>query len=204
MESMKRPSEKQKAILSAAKTLFLTKGFQCTSMDEITVLAGVSKKTVYHHFADKVALFQTVIKAHWDEILQTGNNNSLQRSLEPREALYHFCRDFMVFSYHPDTMNLLRLIIAENPSFPNLGDLFLVGGTAPFTQKLVHYLCEKSKDGTFNIIDPKRAASQLIGLLKEDQFWPKMLGFITIIDHSKTEVLIDEALSMFFAHYQSH
>ena len=67
---MSRTLEKQSAILKAAKTLFLQKGFQTTSMDEITALAEVSKRTVYHHFPDKVTLFKAVIKLHWDEIMQ--------------------------------------------------------------------------------------------------------------------------------------
>src|SRR5258708_2764511 len=48
---------KRKAIVEAATTTFLHKGYLGTSMDEIAALGGVSKQTVYKHFADKERLF---------------------------------------------------------------------------------------------------------------------------------------------------
>lgn len=39
---------------------FLEKGFQATSMDALAARAGVSKRTVYNHFASKEALFQAI------------------------------------------------------------------------------------------------------------------------------------------------
>ena len=58
-----RPKDmaKRQAILDAAKTLFLTKGYASTSMDAVASLAGVSKLTVYSHFTDKETLFSSGI-----------------------------------------------------------------------------------------------------------------------------------------------
>ena len=47
---------KQPQVLDAAVELFLANGFDQTSMDAIAARAGVSKSTVYAHYADKVAL----------------------------------------------------------------------------------------------------------------------------------------------------
>jgi AcrR family transcriptional regulator len=40
-------------ILDAAQKLFLEKGFQSTSLDEIAEMAPVSKPTIYSHFPEK-------------------------------------------------------------------------------------------------------------------------------------------------------
>ncbi len=52
-EDDRQSTRKRKAIVGAATTTFLHKGYLGTSMDEIAALAGVSKQTVYKHFADK-------------------------------------------------------------------------------------------------------------------------------------------------------
>src|SRR5437763_3587360 len=59
--SAPRSARKRQAILDAATTVFLKKGYLGTSMDEIAALAGVSKQTVYKHFADKERLFSEVV-----------------------------------------------------------------------------------------------------------------------------------------------
>ncbi|MEZ4825692.1 MAG: TetR/AcrR family transcriptional regulator [Bacteroidia bacterium] len=48
--------EIQNRILARATQLFLQKGVKSISMDEIAADLGVSKKTIYHHFATKAAL----------------------------------------------------------------------------------------------------------------------------------------------------
>jgi len=59
----RQSTRKRKAIVEAATTTFLQKGYLGTSMDEIATLAGVSKQTVYKHFADKEALFSELVTA---------------------------------------------------------------------------------------------------------------------------------------------
>src|SRR5437660_1442310 len=61
-------------IMEAATTLFLRGGYQGTSMEDIATLAGVSKQTVYTHFADKERLFTHLVLRYTDradEFLET-------------------------------------------------------------------------------------------------------------------------------------
>ena len=53
--------EKRAAILEAAMALFPERGYEGVSMDAIAQQAGVSKLTVYNHFADKEALFAAAV-----------------------------------------------------------------------------------------------------------------------------------------------
>ena len=55
-----RSAQKRRAILDAAREVFLKNGYPGTSMDEVAALAGVSKVTVYKHFSDKHSLFVAV------------------------------------------------------------------------------------------------------------------------------------------------
>lgn len=51
-----------KAILDAARRLFVARGFNDTSIDEIAEQAGVAKGAVYHHFASKEEIFLRVFE----------------------------------------------------------------------------------------------------------------------------------------------
>ncbi|MEV0279146.1 TetR family transcriptional regulator [Streptomyces sp. NPDC050610] len=50
------------ALLEAASGLFAEKGFDATSIDDLAAAARVSKGAVYHHFADKRAIFDEVFR----------------------------------------------------------------------------------------------------------------------------------------------
>lgn len=57
-----RREQTQRALLSAARNLFAEKGFADTSTPEIVAAAGVTRGALYHHFADKTALFAAVVE----------------------------------------------------------------------------------------------------------------------------------------------
>ncbi|MFG1602480.1 TetR/AcrR family transcriptional regulator [Actinoplanes sp. NPDC049265] len=54
-------AQKRAAILTAARDLFLSDGFDRTSVDAVSARAGVSKRTVYDYFGDKQTLLQAVV-----------------------------------------------------------------------------------------------------------------------------------------------
>ena len=56
-----RSVRKRQTILSAGRALFLTNGYQGTSVDQIAASAEVSKQTVYKHFGDKQELLGAIV-----------------------------------------------------------------------------------------------------------------------------------------------
>jgi AcrR family transcriptional regulator len=60
------------AVLDSARMLFVTKGFEATSIDEIARASQSSNGAVYHHFRDKQEIFAEVFRASQAAILQTA------------------------------------------------------------------------------------------------------------------------------------
>ena len=58
-----RSARKHREIIEAATAVFMKLGYEGTSMEQIAAKAGVSKQTVYKHFADKERLFSDIVLA---------------------------------------------------------------------------------------------------------------------------------------------
>ena len=56
-----RSTEAHEKVLNAALDLFAGRGIEATSMDAISLTSGVSKATIYNHWADKEALLLEVM-----------------------------------------------------------------------------------------------------------------------------------------------
>jgi AcrR family transcriptional regulator len=54
-------AQKKAAFLGAAETLFIKKGFENTSMDEVVKGSGLTKKTLYQYFQSKEDLYYAVV-----------------------------------------------------------------------------------------------------------------------------------------------
>jgi AcrR family transcriptional regulator len=78
----------RQALLTAARELFATDGFQATRTEEIVRRAGLTRGALYHHFRDKEDLFRAVY-----EELSAEVSRSLWRRSEDR---HHSAWDLFV------------------------------------------------------------------------------------------------------------
>lgn len=58
---VKPPKERKKEIISAACQLFLSKGYDNTTMKDVMVRLNIAKGTIYHYFSSKQELLEAVI-----------------------------------------------------------------------------------------------------------------------------------------------
>lgn len=192
--------KKRNAIISAAKSLFLSQGLRATSMDQIAQAAKVSKKTVYNHFPDKDTLFQFVITAHWNDVV--AEPEQLFANVKSiKSALKHFATVFIDFVYHEQTVALFRILISESTHYPDLTQALLNNGKPPLTQQLITFFQQQAESHQLKIEDPALAASQFIGMLKEYHYWPMMLGFVNYDDKQEIDKAVDSAVDMIIHYY---
>jgi TetR/AcrR family transcriptional regulator, mexJK operon transcriptional repressor len=156
-----RSARKREAILEAAAAAFLADGYRGTSVDAIAAAAGVSKQTVYKHFADKERLFSEIV-------IETVNGAAepvheavlgLEESEDVAKDLRALARRQLKMVMEPELLRLRRLVIAEAARFPELGRAFYERGPARTIAALAAAFERLAERGALQIEDPKLAAA---------------------------------------------
>ena len=81
---LRRGRGARERILSASQQLFRDQGINCTGMDQLCAVAGVSKRTLYQHFAGKDELIAEYLRRFDPDILPEVFDRT---DLTPRERL---------------------------------------------------------------------------------------------------------------------
>ncbi len=156
---------KAESILSAANRMFLEHGFGAVSMDAIAREAGVSKATVYAHFAGKEELFGAVIGRLCERYLAGFSAGELDPA-NARESLKTLGARFLGLLLSPDAIALHRLILAEVVRFPGLGEVFWHAGPERNLAQIEAFLRAAAAAGSLQISDARLAAEQFVGLVR--------------------------------------
>jgi TetR/AcrR family transcriptional regulator, mexJK operon transcriptional repressor len=156
-----RSTRKRRAIVEAATEAFLRKGYLGTSMDEIAAAAGVSKQTVYKHFADKERLFAEVVGATVDEASDPVQEelSTLEDSGDLEADLTDLARRQLELVMRPKVMALRRLVIGEAGRFPELGRTFYERGAGRSVATLASVFERLADRGMLDLDDPELAAA---------------------------------------------
>lgn len=105
-----RREQTQRALLSAARRLFAEQGFSATSTPEIVAAAGVTRGALYHHYADKLALFAAVVEE--EQLLMAMAINLAAEGDEepgPIKALMAGCDAFLDAMQDPGRRRILLI-----------------------------------------------------------------------------------------------
>jgi TetR/AcrR family transcriptional repressor of mexJK operon len=161
------PGDKAQAVLKAASAIFLKHGFSGATTDMIQREAGVSKSTVYAHYANKEALFVAVIETQCAGF--TGA--VLQPQFQPgalRDSLTRIGRTYLEIVLAPKTLALFRVVIAEAPRFPQLARTFYLAGPRVIVAMLVNHLAQASERGEIDasVVGLESAANLFSSLLR--------------------------------------
>jgi TetR/AcrR family transcriptional repressor of mexJK operon len=156
-----RSARKRRAILKAGTTLFLRNGYRGTSMDEIAAIAGVSKQTVYKHFADKRSLFSEIVISTVEEVAEPVHDEvlTLQDSGDLEADLRRLARQLLGRVMQPRILQLRRLVIAEAGRFPELGRTFYEQGPGRTIAALATAFERLADRGVLQPSEPSLAAA---------------------------------------------
>jgi TetR/AcrR family transcriptional regulator, mexJK operon transcriptional repressor len=186
------------AIRDAAATLFLEKGYQGTSMDDIAAAAQVSKQTIYTHFANKQELFADLVLGNADRV--EGFIAGLSVGPDVEEGLVKIARDYVRFVSRPDVIRLRRLVIAEAGRFPELARAYYERVPMRVIAAFARLFTVLTHDGRLHVEDANTAAEHFVWLALGVPLDRGM--FISPTQHDDLNHIADSAVRVFLSAYR--
>ena len=113
-----REGDVDRRLLAAATKLFLERGYDGTSCDQVALDARAGKASIYARYANKQALFSAVVDTMLARSFD-GDDVAAGRPLRERMAAAGL--RVLADALHPDAVALLRLVVAELPRFSQGG-----------------------------------------------------------------------------------
>ncbi|MFB8374643.1 TetR/AcrR family transcriptional regulator [Paenibacillus taichungensis] len=196
----KDSSDKRAKIIAAARDLFLSDGFDRSSVDAVAAKAGVSKRTVYDNYGDKQNLLLAVVEESSSAVLDMiyqGISDHLQEFEDLKQALILFCEQIVASANgSSDYMALIRLVMVEAANLP---DSFFERLDNATEEGIIRRFTEFGQTGLLDVPDPEMATKHfaaLTFLLVFNQ--PRKTG---ALEEEQTKRIITEGIHVFLCAY---
>jgi len=201
--------EKRLAIARGARTVFGREGFTRASVDAIAAEAGVSKRTIYNHFADKEYLFRSVILDGAAEVAATHTqiaDRHLRKILDLEEDLIAFGLEWAssptAFAGH---FALVRAIQAEASHIPlSVLQAWQEAGPLAFQRELAGHLRRMADRGLLSVPEGTEAeAANLFNLLTFTNVVQRSFYGAVELPEAEVVALVTSGVKAFLRLYQA-
>lgn len=134
-------------------------------MAEIVRRAGGSLATLYAQFGGKKGLFEAMIDSRVGELTEQMQVE-LAAHAPIREGLRRIGEDFLFKLARPESLDVLRLVVAQAKAFPEMVEMWRTRGPDVVRKILASYLEDRVKAGEIRIGDCEIAASMFFDLVR--------------------------------------
>ncbi|GBE43086.1 biofilm operon icaADBC HTH-type negative transcriptional regulator IcaR [bacterium BMS3Bbin10] len=160
----------------AAKKVFLERGFDGTSMDEVAAHAGTTKRTLYNHFSNKEELFRTVVEKSIE--LFFSKLPDLDAEGKPADELERFAARFCELCTWTVAVQLQQVVISEQKRFPELAVLLAEEIVGRSVTKIAAYFEDLNNRRILECGDPQQAARLFLNLATGIQRFDALFGTV--------------------------
>ena len=158
--------------------------------------ARVSKRTFYHRFPDKAAVFAAVVR-RIVEGLRPPAGTPLYEGGSLAEILRRLARLILRAALTPTALALNRLMIAEAQRFPELAAIVArEGGRAELVGHVAALLGREARAGSLAIDRPEFAAEQFLQLVVASP-QRRALGLGTPMTEADLDTWADDCVNLF-------
>lgn len=192
-------SKKRATILEGAVDVFISMGYELTSMDKIAETAGVSKRTIYNHFGSKENLFQAIVA---DFLAQRQSLKTItydpEISLEEQLLAFANAEIFLINSPRRiEISRFLTIVFLKDINYARE----TVSKYPPNYGVLLEWLKQAEKDGKIKTDNVLLAARVFYALVEGAITYPAL--FTYGINKSAFEPMLDEIIATFLARYSN-
>lgn len=188
--------EKRAAILDAAMALFPSRGYDGVSMDAIAQQAGVSKLTLYSHFADKEALFGAAVTECCAQMLP-HRLFVPEPGLPVAEALFQIGCAFIDLTMDERAISLHRVMVGQAGQNRRLTEIFFGAGPRRALIEMESFLRQANAEGSVHAADPARASEHFFCLLKGLRHMRVLVGLCEVPTSQERDEHVRDVVGVF-------
>ena len=161
---VKAPAVRRAQLIDCAQALFLAKGYERTTVNDVIQATSLSKGAFYHHFASKEDLLEAIAARFAGQALANAQavQGDLQMSaLQRLNTLLATARQWKAENLADLRAMFTVLLRPENAALYHriAGAVF-----AALTPRIEEIIAEGQADGTFHVVDAGLAAEMLLWL----------------------------------------
>jgi TetR/AcrR family transcriptional regulator, mexJK operon transcriptional repressor len=179
--------QRRERIVRLAAPLFLKKGYDNVSIDEIIGVVGGSKATIYAWFGGKEGLFEAVVRQECRDVTMAIHADATG-SLETQ--LTEIGQSFLKMVLSPPILEFHRLMVSIGRTFPDIGRLFYQTGPASAYQIVATWIAKQQKDGRLIEEDPYQLAVLFLDMLIGEH----QLSWLTSVPRAARRDKIEETV----------
>jgi len=201
-EDRERPTagdRRRRAIIDAAYALFMEKGYESVSVDEIIRMAGGSKATLYKFFGNKEGVLRAVISALADDMLNRFDAE-FPAARTPRESLLRIGSTLAELALSENAINQFRHAVAHAKAFPDVARLWFEAGPQRTIEGIARFLAREDDAGRLRIDDPMQAAWLFGGMIIFRDNMTLLVG-LPKAGPAELHATVERAVDVFLAAY---
>jgi AcrR family transcriptional regulator len=197
----KRGHERCIALLETATTLFLERGYDAVSLDDIVQHAGGSKASIYKYFGNKEGLFKAICDYRREQFF---NDISLPFNANELDIRSYLIQTLTNFHYHikqPFNAAFMRLVLEQSQRSPEIALHIHERGPKHIQQTIARVLEKGHQDGTLHCEQPLFSAQLYFGILRNLE-WKILMSVPLTEDDQETNNYISYCVDRFLDGHQ--
>lgn len=152
-------------IVDAATELFFSLGYGHTTIEAVAKRARISKRTFYHRFKNKSALFSAVVHLTIER-MRPPADVPLLHGTNLAQILRGLADLILRAALSPSAIALHRLIVAESSRFPDLAAVVNDQGASEEAIRLIAGVLQReAQAGNLTLDNPNFAAQQFLHMV---------------------------------------
>jgi TetR/AcrR family transcriptional repressor of mexJK operon len=185
---------RRERIVRLAAPLFLKKGYDNVSIDEIIGVVGGSKATIYAWFGGKEGLFEAVVQQECRDVVLAIHVNTDGSLAEQLTEIGH---SFLAMVLSPPILEFHRLMVSIGRTFPETGRLFFQTGPASAYKLVADWIAKQQKGGHIIAEDPYRLAVLFLDMLLGEHQLSRLTGMPRAASRDKIDETVRIAVKVF-------
>ena len=194
----RRAADRPDEVLDAALALFAAQGFARTTVEQVSVRAGLSKAAVYLYFPSKQALLQAVIHRAVGQAAGMAVAGMAGHRGDPRPVLAALLRQIAGVLGDPKASAIPAIILREAPHAPEIAQIYRDEVLTPILPALRALIAQGVDGGFIRPVDPDLTIRSVIGPMLAHVLLAQVFGVMPQ-DGLALDRLIDNHLTILMA-----